>query len=281
MITKFLKNDLYNGIILQWPKFVITVVLFVVLAYIHYLDIEIVNVSAKYNFTEQPTVGDYFIAFLFGREKYVVSEIPDAFEVPVLWFAIYLWFLFITLSYPYTDLTGYGKYLIVLSKRRGIWWLSKCIWGITTSCIYTVIALLITTITSIFFGAEPSLRISSYLPTYLGINPTLLLSPPWNIKPLLLMFVLASISLCMMQLVLSLCIKPLFSYSVMSIYLLVGTYFQSPFLLGNYLMAARSEYFVVDSMYFLDGVVYSLLCIVGCMIIGYFLFENKDILNKE
>lgn len=119
-----------------------------------------------------------------------------------------------------------------------------------------------------------------YLYQELEMNAGTLTSPStWDIWPLFFLTALALVALSLLQLALSAAVKPLFSYLLLTAYLLAGTYLQSPALLGNFAMPARSALLAVSG---LDPLLGGLLClwvIVGSMVGGRIVFERKDILG--
>ena len=114
------------------------------------------------------------------------------------------------------------------------------------------------------------------------MNAGTLTSPStWDIWPLFFLTALALVALSLLQLALSVAVKPLFSYLLLTAYLLAGTYLQSPALLGNFAMPARSSLLATTG---LDPLLGGLLClwvIVGSVLLGWALFEKKDILGGD
>ena len=88
-----------------------------------------------------------------------------------------------------------------------------------------------------------------YLYQELEMNAGTLTSPStWDIWPLFFLTALALVALSLLQLALSAAVKPLFSYLLLTAYLLAGTYLQSPALLGNFAMPARSALLAVSGL---------------------------------
>lgn len=279
--TSFLWSDIRNGILRQWPKYLMTFLLFSVFAVLHFLDIRITELSNPEYLSTPPTLGDYFLEILAGKPPFVLSEIPEIFNVPVLWTLMLIWLLFITLYYPYKDLMGMGKHMLVLSQSRTAWWLSKCVWAVLSVLAYAATAAAAVGLFAYLFKAEMSLRISAYLPEWLYFDVNALLSPPWHMEGLLILFVAVAVAMCLVQLLISLVIKPVSGFVLLVVYVVAGTYFQTPWLLGNYLMAARSEYFVRGGMCFSDGLALSLGVVFFAVIVGIFVINEMDILNRE
>ena len=278
---KFLRSDMKSGVLMQWKKYLITYFIFIVFSIIHYLDIGIINLSNPQYLINPPTWGDYLLSLVCGSSKFDPSLAGTIFQLPVLWVILFLSVLFITLYYPYDDLMGWGKTALILSGSRSSWWFSKCIWVIVSVFCYIFTFFAATFTVASLSGAELSFRISEYLPADLGFDNTILISPPWQIGKLLVGFVAVIIALCLIQLFLSLLIRPIFSYILVSAYVVASAYFQSPFLLGNYAMAARSELFVTDNVNFSSGILICIWSVGISVLIGNLVFGHMDILSKE
>lgn len=280
MFSKFLKNDLKNGILLQWSKYVLSFLLFFILSLMHFLENRIFELIHPEYLEGGTTVGDYLLFIFTGIEPHDPSaQIP--FTVPVLWMVVILWFLFICLYYPYNDLMRIGKHMLILSGSRAAWWFSKCIWAIATAVTYMLTALLSVSLSALCFGARLSLDVGAYTPTALKFAENTLREPPWNLGTLLVLITVVFAALGIIQLVLSLIIRPLFSYVVLCAYTLASAYFVAPFLIGSYAMAKRSESFVLGAMQNADGFIMAAWLILLGVLIGWLIFTRMDILNKD
>ena len=103
----------------------------------------------------------------------------------------------------------------------------------------------------------------------------------WNMWKIFAVTVLCAIALSMFQLLLSSIIKPIYSYMVMCAYLVAGAYIQSPLLIGNYLMGARSNVIVTTGLKWSDGMLVSIWIIMLSVIVGMLFNSKKDILNRS
>ena len=126
MFFKILKYDLKNTIIKKYKNYILTFFVFcwfLLDAYmrIFYSDIPIKNVTV----TE-------IVMFIFNGMKEFVPGSEEPFSFPIMWMVIFVLLLFFTLYYPYNDIMGYGKNVLIASTSRTVWWLSKCV---TTICI--------------------------------------------------------------------------------------------------------------------------------------------------
>ena len=101
-----------------------------------------------------------------------------------------------------------------------------------------------------------------------------------NLELFLLPFLLIT-SVGLMQMFLSLIIRPLYSYCVSVTVMLASTYYLNFLMLGNYAMMLRSSRVVTNGVYVFTGLVYILILAIVSIISGLLLFRRYDILNKE
>lgn len=252
------------------------------LASYHFWTLKIFELTNPQYFENPVTTGDYFLALTGGCGKTQISQGGDIeFVMPTMWLAFMLWILFCSLYYPFVDLQGIGKYRMVLSGDRGIWWISKCIWAVVNTAVNYLIVFFASYSVGICLGAAPSMQTNWYLAQELTMRTDQLTSQStWNLWPIfgLTLFVLIAISL--MQLVLSMMIKPQFAYLLIAAYLFAGAYKQSPVLIGNYAMAARSNLLVTTGLSPGLGALICLWIILISVTVGYIFFQRKDVLEE-
>lgn len=282
MFFKFVKNDIKEGFYQNRWKYLLTFSIFLCLSFYHFLTLRIYEISNPEYFSTKPTVGDYLATIIGGYGQYELnSDNFVLFSMPIMWVILILWSQYSGLYYPFRDLNGIGKHLILLSGQRGAWWSSKCIWSTLNIATVCGLAFLGCTVTGLLCGASFSMEINSYLPAELKVDITKLTEPTWNIGSFALGCVLVMMCFSILQLSLSLIIRPMFAYLVLAGYAVASTYIQSPFLIGNYMMFARSGELVTNGMGFWDGIVICLWLIVICFVLGYLYFERMDILGGE
>ena len=158
MFFKFLCHDLRHGLLDDKAKPAITFIVFFLLSSYYYLTLRIYEIQAPQYFESPVTTGDYFLALIGGIGKFTFTQGENMyFTMPVLWIAFSLWLQFVTLYYPFQDLHGFGKHLMIVSGSRENWWFSKCIWTAVTVITHLLIILLACTLSGLCFGAELSM----------------------------------------------------------------------------------------------------------------------------
>lgn len=283
---KIVNSDLKNGFKYNKKKYLITALLFCFFCLQFFLERRIVEYLNPDILSSKASLGDYLFYIFVGNSNFEFSGILSeriTFTLPTSWLIMILWLLYMTLNYPYKDLMGIGKHILVLSHKRSYWWFSKCIWVTTSVLLYYIIGLSSAILCSFLFGATPTLNISNYVPyDFIDYDHSLMNGPPWQPLGLLLVEMpFVCIALSLVQLLLSLLMKPFYSYIILVLYLIICSYFNSPFLLANYSMAARSELYISSGLSLITGGVFSFWIISIVLLIGLLLFNRLDIINRE
>lgn len=277
MFYKCLKYDLKCGLLKEYKKYIVAIGLFIIIGFDFFIKMSYIEI----------TVPDYLFYLFFGMEEYVPSP-GNKFRFPALWVAVILYVSYITLYYPYKDLNGYGKNILLNTQSKKTWYLSKCMWVTVSTIIYFVIGFVVLSLFAIISGAEITADVSSNavikLIPFITTEQNLFYNDAIYYKVTILHFVLPII-ICVMnnllQLFLSLFIKPFFSFIFTVSYTIASAYYLKSFMLGNYAMIARSNIFIDNGVNFTNGLIISLGVILVVIISGTALFSKQDILNKE
>ena len=128
MFIKFLDHDLRYGIGRAKKRLIVTFIMFFFLSIYHFWTLRIFELTDPQYLESPVTTADYFLALIGGCGKVnLISGAENDFVMPTMWFVFVLWMQFTSLYYPFAELNGIGKQLMVLSGSRGNWWLSKCV----------------------------------------------------------------------------------------------------------------------------------------------------------
>ncbi len=277
MFYKCLKYDLKCGLLKEYKKYIVAIGLFIIIGFDFFIKMSDIEI----------TVPDYFFYLFFGMEEYIPSP-GNKFRFPALWVAVILYVSYITLYYPYKDLNGYGKNILLNTQSKKTWYLSKCMWVTVSTIIYFLIGFVVLSFFAIISGAEITSDVSSkvvikFIP-FITTEQNLFYNDAMYYKVTILHFILPVV-VCVMnnlfQLFLSLFIKPFFSFIFTVSYTIASAYYLENFMLGNYAMIARSNIFIDNGVNFTDGLIISLVVILVVIISGTVLFSKQDILNKE
>ena len=277
MFYKCLKYDLKCGLLKEYKKYIVAIGLFIIIGFDFFIKMSDIEI----------TVLDYLFYLFFGMEEYVPTP-GNKFRFPALWVAVILYVSYITLYYPYKDLNGYGKNILLNTQSKKTWYLSKCMWVTVSTITYFLIGLVVLSLFAVISGAEITADVSSrvvikFIP-FITTEQNLFYNDAMYYKVTILHFVLPVI-ICVMnnllQLFLSLFIKPFFSFIFTVSYTIASAYYLKSFMLGNYAMIARSNIFIDNGVNFTNGLIISMGVILVVIISGTVLFSKQDILNKE
>ncbi|MCJ7839335.1 hypothetical protein MUB24_00135 [Lederbergia sp. NSJ-179] len=277
--SKLLKYDLKNGFLLGSIKWLVLVLLVIAFCLDFYL-----RKSHTYIFEESIPAGtmiDYLFYIFAGMREYIPS-MTESFIFPVKWLLLHLFIFYCTLYYPYRDLSSLGLNILVRTKGRIAWWISKSIWNICyVLAMYAVIFL--TVLLFCLVMQEPiTLDI-----TPVFVHDLLDAGSPFDtfstklVYTILFFPLLMSIGLNLVQMTLVLFIKPLYSFGLMAVLLLASAYLLTPYLPGNYAMPIRSAYVVENGMSTYGGILMFLLLVSASFIVGCLYFRRYDILVEE
>lgn len=273
--------DMRAGILREYKKYAAALVLFLFQC-VSFLRQQ-PGLAALYH-GDGITVGDYFYYVFAGMSPFTPNG-TTAFRFPALWMLIMVLALFLVLYYPYYDLMGYGKQVLVYSRSRTGWWLSKCVWVTGSILLYFVLLWVVILGFSLVSHASLSLSVSPYMR---GLDPTLTLLPEEYLAAgdtlgwtLVGMPLAVAVTLGLVQMCLSLLIRPLYSFCGMIALLLASAYFLHPALPGNYAMALRSDYILPNGVSASTGAILCAGLSLLAIIVGAIVFSRYDILNKE
>lgn len=281
MFFNFAKFDLKNGILNEWKKFIVAFCTFVAFFLIHYLRVFAENSRLREAGENELsfTFIDFILTVLGGMKEFHYED-REPFLFPALWIFFFLLLLFFALYYPTNDLDGIGKNMLILSQNRKTWWFSKCLW----CCCYVLTYFVLFYTTSfgmgLILGGEITLQPSEYAP-YVMDAGMYIKNPPWNVLPGLILIPCVACGLALLQMLLTLCIRPIFAYVISCVLLLSSAYFSTPFLVGNYAMLFRTDIFAETGITLPWGVLAAFLLITASVVLGYHRMECMDILTRE
>lgn len=281
MFYKFLHHDLTYGLLLHWKRCIVTFLMFFCLSFSHFLTLRIYELIHPEFFDAPVTTADYFFAMAGGcGQPEILDGAPSFFSIPTSWAVFVLWILFACLYYPFVELQGIGKQLMVLSGSRWIWWLSKCVWAVANTMVHFLLALLSSMACGLLLGAKPGMQANSYVALELQMRMDRLTSTTtWDMGAVFLFFCFSLVAFALMQLALSVVIRPVFSYLAISAYLFAGIYLQSPCFLGNYLMPARYDLLTGTGVSTGQGLLIFVWLIALSILLGGLCFCHMDVLG--
>lgn len=274
---RLVKYDIKNGIGRKMHMYFIASILCIIFVAAFYF-----NISRRADISEK---AEFFtitniLFFIFQGKEAFSPELGNAFVFPVIWLFVFLFPAYITLDYPFHNLTEQGIYVITRIRNRTYWWFSKCIFVFCSTLLYFFVWYFTIWIFCRVFGIAISFQFAEYINAEILNMELASLTRKQMIMILMVLPVLTSLAINFIQLFLGLFIDRIYCFLITTVILFASTYFQTPILIGNYAMVKRSIFCVEGGMTIVCGVLINTSLIVLCIIIGARCIKKYDILKK-
>lgn len=280
MFFKLLWYDLKIGVFRQYKKLLITVAIFAAASIEHWMKVR-VYVPEDPALALEDTLGNTLLSVFQGMQEYSPT-LDRQFTFPAVWMLMYLVLAYFTLHYPYNDLEESGQNLLIRSRGRRLWWISKCIWNMVTVILFFVTGWGVVLVSCLIRGIPITMEISGNIAYFLELRfSQFWLYPDHLTLEILVMPMLVMAACCLLQMTLSLFIRPVFSFMVTGAVLLASAYYQSPFLIGNYAMPIRSSRLMMHGIDPVYGIFFSIGVMALAFVTGLVRFKKYDILRRE
>lgn len=271
---KLLRHDIRCGL-LRW-RYLASVLLFAIPCFMFARILHQINIQGSWM--------DYMLYLFQGKEPIVRITTGERIDLPVLWLLVTSGCLFINLDYLLKDLTNAGQQIIIRSKSRASWYLSKCIWNLASCVVYFMAAGITCAIFTWATGAQLSIQNTSELSFMLfgfGISEQLTLAPTCAVLASCVLPFLTMFALSMLQMTLCLFTKPIISFVICISQLVLSIYLGSAFVLGNGAMTIRSGFAVENGVSPTISALIAIVVIIASIITGCMRFQRTDILSLE
>lgn len=262
----------------EWKKYIPIVLIFAYVAIT-------VSISAD-SIGTSPNIIDFLFGLFKGEIPYVVNTYESMripFTVPPLYVLFNFYLSWIIGYYPLKDMNNLGKMVMLKHRTKKKWWLNKCIWNVCTilSCYFVgyltfIVALVVKGDFS--FHCNRSLLKEIINNDKVDYTRIASLSRSSLIIICIVIPVIISIGLSMMQMFLSLIIKPVYSQVIILSILIMSVFSCKVFLPGNYLMIIRNKLILTDS-----GVPSNIGLLIGILMMiiggsaGFIVIKKRDI----
>lgn len=265
-----IRHDMINGVF-RW-RYIASAGLFLLPA-IHFCDI------LTYR-NEAGTWMDFLFYAFKGMEPITNPDTFEQVQLPMSWILIFGGCLFLNMEYLLNDLSNAGQQVIVRCNSRKVWYLSKCLWNITSCVVYFLIGMATTLIVAMIAGAEVSLADSPTITFDLySLTEPVALAVANTICVGVILPLLTLVTLSLLQMMLSLFLKPILSFMICISLLVIGIYTDSSYAIGCGAMVVRSRLLTDGGV---DPVVAGAVCIVVLavsVVLGVIRFKHTDILG--
>lgn len=269
---KILWFDMKNG----WLKVPIVFVYPILFSVFCFLEVGRKNLIWK----KTIGLGDYWMYLYGGMREYIPVQ-GNAFTFPAVWIGLFLFCSFTVLNYPLRDLHNTGTQILIRTRGRTYWWLSKCCWNMLSTISYHGMVFLSLGFMCFAFRVPFNLKLNAEAVSCMfGV---FLDEVPTGEIPFVIFCipVVLSVAINLFQMMLTLFFRPIFGYLFSSALFLTSSYLMSPIVLGNYGMVLRTKWMNQQGVSPEIGLIIC-LAISGIAIIGGGVrFCKMDILSEE
>lgn len=179
------------------------------------------------------------VALLFAGSQPYEYRAGVLFMPPIGWLLMLMLVLYVTLSYPYRDLHGFGQQVLMRGGSRRSWWVSKCVWVAGMTGLAVVVLLVVAAIWTLIQGQSFDMDLHGAL-LYVARGPVeRLRMQETSAWPFVLGALVTLLAIDWLQLALSLVLRPSIAYLGILLYLIFSAFAQHPLLVGNALMLVR------------------------------------------
>ncbi len=159
--------------------------------------------------------------------------------------------------------------------------MSKCAWNTLSVILYFLLGWGITVLGCICTGIPLTLHLSPNINILFEMTGYNMLHPDELTAEILLLPLAVMAALMLMQMALSLFVRPVYSYMITAAVLLAGTYYLSPLFIGNYAMPLRSIRMIRNGVEPKTGLIMSAVLAAVSVAAGLVRFRRYDILSRE
>ena len=272
---KLIKFDFKYGIAKRWYVYCIYIILSLIAC------IEFVMELKAFDATSF-TLGDCLFFLYSGITEYIPKP-NEPLTIPYLWLLLHLLVCYFNLHYMTDDLSGLGQYVICRCQKRSRWWLSKCIWNLVSVFIFFNLSVIVVLLISAINNAELSISISQTMQYICNCNllSNTSLTQGINLIHLILVPMLVCAAISMLQMLISLFVRPLIAYVLSIVIYFSSAYKLSALLLGNYAMLLRSDEILSNGVNAYVGIIFSAIVIIMSIVGGLIYFKDYNILSRE
>ena len=272
----YYKYDIRNGIIYDWMKFLIPVIIAVIGCLSFNSSIVL---SERYGLLDRNADYIDLLLFIFKGEKPFSPLNNDDFKFPFMWLIIQLSLSFIIGKYPFSEIyDNHGAIVLIKGKSRKKWMISKFMWLYAVCIIYYFLIYIVTAVFSLCCRYTFDFVVHTsdsyiYLCSFEEINGLILIK-------LLLLPITASIAFSSLQTVIALIFQPVYGFVCVLCLCGLSIFTNSIFFLGNCSILIRNEIFCISDISTNNGLILLFAVCVISFIISIIYFDRCDILHR-
>ena len=275
MLLKNIKYDIKCGFRYNIKKYII-VVIYILIGCILFNSYS--GNTLQFIGNKDVTLMDYYIYFFAGDRAADFSE--GIIPIPAVLLGLQLIISSMVGYYPVDDIYGYGKQVFIRVKTKTNWWISKCIWTFVSVLAVYVLIYVGIAIFGIVAGCDISMSYNVEIVQFMNQQYIGLVSKTDILLHMFVTPVVYSLAISFIQVTLSMVIGPLLSFLSVMIYNILGILLAHKALFFNYSMLLRNENVSGVNIRPFEGIIYMLIVAVVSIVMGIFVVNKKDLLEK-
>lgn len=222
------------------------------------------------------TLLDHWLIMTAGTQPYQPNTL-HSYKFPTIWLIMQAFMLLVVNGYTSGDLEEHGSVMIVKSRSRAGWWLSKCVWCMFSTLLAYVIYYIPMFLIFAWRGIPMKMHLTKRLVTtsvegFLNWKTADVCAVVLFIPVAVMMF------LCLLQMLLEVVWSPAVAIILLLVIQGISAYKQSVFLWGNWGIPVRM---LKTPIGYIGNLRCSIAGIIVCIVIGTILFKRRDLLFKE
>lgn len=270
-----IRHDISYGIVLRWKYYAAALFIFILSSFVfaahanHFLHSS--GISGA--------LGTFdFILNVFAGNKPFDASSQTGIKLSVLWLGFYAYLLSLTTFYASDDMKKSASSFILRVKSKVVWWAGKFIWCMLSVILYYVLFVLSACCASAAFG-KLSVLVNPYVCSeFFDINLHGASNGEIIVACLLLPFAV-SLAVSSFHMMLSLVIRPIYSFILGICFIAAAAFRCHPMLIFNFTMAERNALFSpASSISVKNGLISAVCLLLFSFFAGAAIIKRKDII---
>ena len=224
------------------------------------------------------STGDVFMADLGGKLPPDFQQL-QSYSFPTTWFMWDILPCVLTLSYMSEDLSQGGMQVLVRARKKTWWWFSKCLWNLWVVLVYYGLGYLTLWLLSFASGKAQTWELNPRIFQFQFAQSLPASHSTSLFVSVCLLPCLVGMAVNLMQMTLTLFVKPIFAFVAACCYCIIGIYYAHPLMLSNYAMPVRSADIGIYNFQPTLGAFLCILAWVGCFLVGAWKIRRQDIVG--
>lgn len=285
-LYKALRHDIGYGLISKPRKWFVALFFFAALFVLFVFDafhIFYFNVKGLWDINSMAlSFGDVIMFELGGSLPMMAFSVENTAGLPTAWLLAHILICYFTLYYLSDDLSHGGMQIIFRMRDKSLWWLSKVIWNIISVVSCYLVGYGTLYILCVLTGKNAGLSINPALfsVAFSEALPNMQASESAQFLCLCVLPCVVGITINLLQMALTLFVKPIFAYIASCVYFIGGAYYAHPLMISNYAMPVRGAAIGIYNFRFAPGVWICLIFCLAAIIAGSVRINKMDIVNN-